>query len=121
MNAVTDADREVIKAAMGSAWNGAFLVDDIERVYLAGLAAGTERAPTTLKDRLQAATLTEFENDRVCMEESAMDDPTEPPQQTLLERMAAVEKKSETMEQALRRAFGERWLDERVKAKDGEQ
>jgi hypothetical protein len=43
------------------------------------------------------------------------DDPIEPPPATLMERLAAVEQKSATMELALRKAFGDRWMDEQAK------
>lgn len=41
---LTEEDRPLIHTAMGQEWNGVFLVNDIERVYRAGIAAGIERA-----------------------------------------------------------------------------
>ena len=44
--------------------------------------------------------------------------PVEPQPNTLMERVAAVEKEVSAMQAALRRAFGERWMDERSKARE---
>lgn len=48
------------------------------------------------------------------------DDAIEPPPDSLLTRLLDLESRIYVLEQALRRAFGERWLTEGEQAKDGE-